>query len=89
VSQSKEKKENKDKDILNLTGTITEVLPGSKFRVEVDLGDDQKHSLIGYLSGKMRMHYIKLQIGDEVELEVSKYDLSKGRITYRNTSRRR
>ena len=70
-------------NLLKLKGRIVDTIPGTKFVVEVDL-KSRKHQLIAYISGKMRMYYIKLQIGDEVDVEVSPYDLTKGRITYRH-----
>ena len=60
-------------------GTIVEALSNAMFRVELENG----HQLIAHISGKMRMHYIKILPGDRVKLEMSPYDLSKGRITYR------
>lgn len=60
-------------------GVIVEALSNAMFRVELENG----HVLIAHISGKMRMHYIKLLPGDEVKLELSPYDLSKGRITFR------
>ncbi|EKY11334.1 translation initiation factor IF-1 [Capnocytophaga sp. Marseille-Q4570] len=60
-------------------GTIVESLSNAMFRVELDNG----HVVIAHISGKMRMHYIKLLPGDKVKLEMSPYDLSKARITYR------
>jgi translation initiation factor IF-1 len=60
-------------------GTILEALGNAMFRVELENG----HTLIAHISGKMRMHYIKILPGDKVKLEMSPYDLSKGRITYR------
>ena len=60
-------------------GTIIETLPNAMFRVELENG----HIIIAHISGKMRMNYIKLLTGDKVKLEMSPYDLSKGRITYR------
>ena len=60
-------------------GTITEALSNAMFRVELENG----HEVIAHISGKMRMHYIKILPGDKVKLEMSPYDLSKGRITYR------
>ena len=67
---------------IKVKGEVTETLPGAKFRVKLNL-EEKEHEVIGYLSGKMRIHYIRLQVGDEVELELSPYDLTKGRITYR------
>jgi translation initiation factor IF-1 len=60
-------------------GTILEALSNAMFRVQLENG----HELIAHISGKMRMHYIKILPGDRVKLEMSPYDLSKGRITYR------
>ncbi|MBK8846759.1 MAG: translation initiation factor IF-1 [Bacteroidetes bacterium] len=60
-------------------GTITEALSNAMFRVELENG----HQLIAHISGKMRMHYIKILTGDKVKVEISPYDLSKGRITFR------
>jgi translation initiation factor IF-1 len=60
-------------------GTITEALSNAMFRVELENG----HSVVAHISGKMRMHYIKILPGDKVRLELSPYDLSKGRIIFR------
>lgn len=60
-------------------GTIVEALPNAQFRVELDNG----HEILAHVSGKMRMYYIKILPGDRVAVEMSPYDLSKGRITYR------
>ncbi|MFT5821314.1 MAG: translation initiation factor IF-1 [Crocinitomix sp.] len=60
-------------------GTIKEALSNAMFRVELENG----HTITAHISGKMRMHYIKILPGDKVKLEMSPYDLSKGRITYR------
>ncbi|BAU52886.1 MAG: translation initiation factor IF-1 [Bacteroidota bacterium] len=60
-------------------GTIKEALSNAMFRVELENG----HEIIAHISGKMRMHYIKILPGDRVKLEMSPYDLTKGRITYR------
>ena len=60
-------------------GTITEALSNAMFRVELE----NKHEVIAHISGKMRMNYIKILPGDRVKLELSPYDLSKGRIVYR------
>ena len=68
-----------NKDVLRLQGEVIEALPNTMFRVELQAG----HIIIAQLSGKMRMHYIKLLPGDKVKLEMSPYDLSKARITYR------
>ncbi len=60
-------------------GTIVEALSNAMFRVELENG----HRIVAHISGKMRMHYIKILPGDKVKLEMSPYDLTKGRITYR------
>lgn len=62
-----------------LEGKITETLPNAMFRVELENG----HKVLAYLSGKMRKYYIKVLLGDKVKVEMSPYDLTKGRITYR------
>jgi translation initiation factor IF-1 len=67
------------KDVIELEGTILESLPNATFKVELENG----HVILGHISGKMRMHYIKILPGDKVTVQVSPYDLSKGRITYR------
>jgi translation initiation factor IF-1 len=67
-------------DLIELTGKVTEVLPNNMFRVAVDSSD---HMLIAYLGGKLKQHKIKVILGDKVRIEVSAYDLSKGRITFR------
>ncbi|MFO0322736.1 MAG: translation initiation factor IF-1 [Bacteroidota bacterium] len=64
---------------IELDGIILESLSNAMFRVELENG----HVVIAHISGKMRMHYIKILTGDKVKLEMSPYDLSKGRITYR------
>lgn len=67
------------KDFLVMKGTIIEALPGATFKVRLENGQD----ILAYLSGKMRKFRIRLTIGDEVQLEMTPYDLTKGRITYR------
>ena len=66
-------------DVIEVEGTVTEALPNTQFRVELDNG----HNVLGYISGKMRMNYIRILPGDRVKLELSPYDLDRGRITYR------
>lgn len=70
----------KKSELLEFTGTIVEVLPSSTFKVSID---DMTHTLICYMGGKLKQHKIKIILGDAVKLEVSPYDLSKGRITFR------
>ena len=64
---------------IEVQGTIVETLPNAMFRVELENGQ----IILAYVSGKMRMHFIKILPGDKVTVELSPYDLSKGRITYR------
>ena len=66
-------------EAIKVEGTILETLPNAMFRVEVEGG----HVVLAHVSGKMRMHYIKMLPGDKVLLELSPYDLSRGRIVYR------
>jgi translation initiation factor IF-1 len=66
-------------DAIEMEGTVTEVLPNANFRVELDNG----HNILAYLSGKMRKYYIRVLEGDRVKIEMSPYDLSRGRVTYR------
>lgn len=67
------------KDAIEMQGTVTEVLPDTNFRVELENG----HNVLAYISGKMRKNYIRILEGDSVTVELSPYDLSRGRITYR------
>ena len=67
-------------DLIELTGTVEEVLPGSMYRVKLD---NNANTIICYTSGKLKQHKIKIILGDKVKIEVSAYDLSKGRVTYR------
>lgn len=69
----------KKEEKVEMEGTVVEALPGTQFRVELDNG----HEVLAYLSGKMRRYYIRILLGDRVRVEVSPYDLSRGRITYR------
>ncbi len=64
---------------IKVDGVVTETLPNANFRVKLDNG----HEILAHISGKMRMHYIKILVGDKVAVELSPYDLNKGRITYR------
>ena len=67
------------KDAIEIEGTVREVLPNANFRVDLENG----HEVLAYLSGKMRQHYIRVLEGDRVKVEMSPYDLSRGRVTYR------
>ena len=64
---------------IQVEGTVIEALPGTQFRVQLDNG----HEVLAYLSGKMRRYYIRILLGDRVKMEMSPYDLSRARITYR------
>ncbi len=70
----------KDKEIIKLNGVIKETLPSTTFRVELENG----HEILAHISGRMRVNYIRLLPGDRVEVEMSPYDLTKGRIVRRN-----
>jgi translation initiation factor IF-1 len=69
------------KEVIELTGMIAEALPGTQFRVELENG----HIIIAHVAGRMRKHYIRLVPGDRVKVELTPYDLTKGRITYRES----
>ena len=71
--------ENKE-DVIEIEGEVSELLPNTKFRVKLPNGK----TILAHISGKMRMHFIKILPGDKVTVEISKYDTSKGRITYRS-----
>ena len=66
-------------DVIEMAGTIIETLPNTTFKVELENG----HTVIAHISGKMRKHYIRILTGDSVKVEMTPYDLTKGRITYR------
>ncbi|MCE9501268.1 MAG: translation initiation factor IF-1 [Leptospira sp.] len=66
-------------EAITVDGTVMEPLPNAMFRVELENG----HKVLAHISGKMRMHYIRILPGDKVTVELSPYDLTKGRITYR------
>jgi translation initiation factor IF-1 len=74
----------KKEEKLEVEGTVVETLPNTMFRVELDSG----HEVLAYLSGKMRKYYIRVLLGDRVRLELSPYDLTRGRITYRYKKQR-
>ena len=69
----------KKEEKIEVEGTVTEALPGTQFRVVLE----NKHEVLAYLSGKMRRYYIRILLGDRVKVEISTYDLTRGRITYR------
>ena len=66
-------------DIIEIHGSVLETLPNAMFRVQLDNG----HKILAHISGKMRMHFIRILPGDKVTVEMSPYDLTRGRITYR------
>ncbi|MDR3411759.1 MAG: translation initiation factor IF-1 [Formivibrio sp.] len=71
-------------DLIEMNGSVTDVLPDSRFRVKLENG----HELIAYTAGKMRKHHIRILAGDKVTLELTPYDLTKGRITFRHIENR-
>ncbi len=76
---AKKKKEDKKEKGIVVEGTVEEALPNAMFRVRLDTG----HEVLAHVSGKMRMHFIKILPGDRVKVELSPYDLTRGRITFR------
>lgn len=74
----------KAEEKIKVEGTVIEALPGTQFKVRLDNG----HEVLAYLSGKMRRYYIRILLGDRVAMEMSPYDLSRGRITYRYNKKR-
>jgi translation initiation factor IF-1 len=68
-----------NKEVIKLNGTVVEALPNAQFKVELE----NSHIIIAHVSGKMRKHYIRLVPGDKVEVELTPYDLTKGRISFR------
>jgi translation initiation factor IF-1 len=71
-------------ELLEMQGVVDEVLPDSRYRVTLENG----HQLVAYAAGKMRKHHIRIIMGDKISVELSPYDLSKGRITFRHIERR-
>ncbi len=67
-------------DVIEVEGTVVEALPNTNFKVELENG----HQVLAHISGKLRMNYIKILPGDKVKIELSPYDLTKGRITWRD-----
>ena len=67
-------------DLIEVEGIVKEALPNAKFRVELESG----HIILAHISGKIRMHFIRILPGDKVKVELSPYDLTMGRITFRN-----
>ncbi len=78
---AKDDNTNKEKEgKIRMEGTVVEALPGTQFRVKLENG----HEVLAYLSGKMRKYYIRILLGDRVSVEMSPYDLTRGRITFRH-----
>lgn len=80
MAKKQKNKDKADKGLLELEGEIIDVLPNQFFKVQLENG----HTIIAYTGGKMRQFKIRMVFGDKVKVEMSPYDLSKGRITYRN-----
>jgi translation initiation factor IF-1 len=78
LAKNKEKRAQKEEGI-QIEGTVRETLPNAMFKVELDNG----HQVLAHISGKMRMHYIRILPGDRVLVELSPYDLTRGRVVYR------
>jgi translation initiation factor IF-1 len=72
----------KSDDKITVEGTVTEAMPSTTFRVQLENG----HTVLAYLSGRLRKNYIRILLGDRVKIELSPYDLTRGRITYRYTA---
>lgn len=77
------KSQDSTKEVIEVTGRVIEPLPNAMFKVELENG----HIVMAHISGKMRMHYIRIIPGDEVTIEMTPYDLTKGRIVYRKIVR--
>ena len=77
--ENRESQSGSSKDFIEAAGVVEELLPATTFRVKLDSG----HSILAHLAGKMRMHRIRLLPGDKVKVEMTPYDLTKGRIVYR------
>ena len=67
-------------DVIEVEGTVLDTLPGAQFKVKLENG----HEILAHVSGKIRMHYIRILPGDRVTIEISPYDLTRGRITFRH-----
>ena len=78
VAKNKEKRAQKEEGI-QIEGTVVETLPNAMFKVELD----NRHQVLAHISGKMRMHYIRILPGDKVTVELTPYDLTRGRIVFR------
>jgi len=71
---------NEKEEAIELVGTVLKVLPATMYKIKLENG----HEILGHISGKMRKHFIRITAGDKVTVEISPYDLTKGRITYRH-----
>ena len=80
-SSANETREVAKEEPIELTGTVTQVLPGTMFRVTLPNG----HEVLAHISGKMRKNFIRISVGDKVNVEMSPYDLGKARITFRHS----
>ncbi len=74
-----EGRQSKKREVIEAQGTVVETLPNAQFRVQLDSG----HQVLAHISGKIRMYYIRILLGDRVLVELSPYDLTRGRIVYR------
>ena len=79
MAKNKEKQHAQKEEGIQVEGTVLETLPNAMFKVELENG----HHVLAHISGKMRMHYIRILPGDRVQVELSPYDLTRGRVTYR------
>ncbi len=79
MAKKDKKRKKSKKDTIEVKGTVVEALPNAMFRVQLDTG----HEVLAHISGKMRMYYIRILLGDRVLVELSPYDLTRGRIVYR------
>ena len=79
ITKNKEERRLAKEDVIEVEGTVVETLPNTTFKVELANG----HQVLAHISGKLRMNYIKILPGDKVKLELSPYDLNRGRITWR------
>ena len=79
MPEQREKKPKKDEDTVRAEGVVEEALPNTTFRVKLDTG----HDILAYISGKMRIHYIRILPGDKVTVQLTPYDLSRARIVFR------
>lgn len=80
MAKTQTKPAKKQKETIEVEGTVVEALPNATFRVRLDNG----HEVLAHISGKMRMYYIKILLGDRVTVELSPYDLTRGRIVFRH-----